>query len=408
MVVGGGVIGLSTALELQRRGWKVTVLERETARDGCSYVNAGMIVPSHFIPIAAPGAVASGFRWMLSAKSPFSIALPRNLSDIRWLLGFLRSANTANVKAAAEPLVNLHLSSRRSYIESQKSLGVAVHTKGIVVLYRTSHAERHERDTAELARRIGLEPVVMNPLQLGELDPPSHYRARGGVWYPMDGHLDPAELMAALERNFTEGGGELHRGMMARSIELREGGVRSVSTSAGSFCADEYVVAAGVWSARLLHPLGVKLPLIAGKGYSFDIPNPGIGVPALLSEARVAVTPLGDRLRIAGTMEIGAADLKVKHARLLGIQSSISDYFHLSHALPPPPVVRAGLRPMSPDGLPYIGRLSCAPNLSVSAGHAMMGVSLAAASSVALAELIHLGACGMDLRIFNPNRFERR
>lgn len=406
LVIGGGVIGLSTALSLSDSGWEVTVLDRESSPTGCSYVNAGFIVPSHFIPLAAPGVIATGLKWMLKPSSPFAISFGSLFAELPWLLDFKRHATAGHVERAAKPLLELLLESRRIYLEWAKSLGIPLQARGLLMLYRTPEGERHELAAAEMARRIGLEPAILPADEIRSIDPGSRCAARGAVHYPLDCHLDPGILMqslrAALEKRSTV---SILSGCEAGRIDIEGNRVRSVRSSQGEHTADEYVVCAGVWSSGLLERIGVRLPLVGGKGYSFEVPNPGLSVPLLLSEARVAVTPLGERLRIAGTMEIGAPLAGVKPAKLLGMRQSFEEYT----GFPIPPAdagaVRAGLRPVSPDGLPYLGRLARAANLSVAAGHAMLGVSLAAASGRAIARILDGGSFATDLQAFDPNRY---
>lgn len=406
LVIGGGVVGLSTALSLSDLKWEVTVLDRESSSSGCSYINAGFIVPSHFVPLAAPGVVASGLKWMLKPSSPFAISLRSLFTDLPWLSLFARHASGAHVERAARPLLDLLLESRRIYLEWASLYGVPLETRGLLMLYRSAEGERHELATAETARRLGLEPSLLKGDEIASIDPGLRSRARGAVHYPLDCHLDPRRLMQTLRSALEHRSGvSILPGCEVEEIDIDGDRVRSVRSTRGDHAADEYVVCAGVWSSALLRRIGVRLPLVGGKGYSFVVPNPGLSVPLLLSEARVAVTPLGGSLKVAGTMEIGAPLSGARAAKLLGMRRSLEECL----GIPLPPAekleVQAGLRPLSPDGLPYLGRLSKARNLSVAAGHAMLGVSLAAASGRAIAAILEKGRSEIDLRAFDPDRF---
>lgn len=405
IVVGAGVIGLSVALHLRERGWEVTVVERSSAAWGCSYVNAGFLVPNHFVPLAAPGRLRGALRRLLSRTAPVSLALPRTWAQLRWLAELRRRATTEHVERSAGALLALHRESRRLYLAWAERLRLSVATRGLLKVYHTPRGEREELENAEMARRLGLEAVAMSPREMRELDPHLSFAATGAVWYPESGNLDPVELMSGLEEALTSRGATILRGLEVDSIEEKGGEVRGLEAGGGRLEADEYVLASGLWTSALLSGLGVRLPLLAGKGYSFELPNPGRTVPALLNEEAVAVAPMGARLRFAGTMEIGALNDRVERRRLSAMCAS------LRRTLPdlalPSTIEQAnvGLRPLSADGLPSIGRVAGIRALSVAAGHGMMGVSLAAATAEALAALLDGERGPVDLEPFDPDRF---
>jgi D-amino-acid dehydrogenase len=412
LVVGGGVIGLSTAYHALGRGHRVTVLEREGPDgNGCSFGNAGMVVPSHFVPLAAPGAISLALRFLGRRDSPFGVKPRLSLDLLRWGLRFARSATRAHVARAAPILRDLHLAGRRGYEELAQGESGAVfglEKNGLLMLCKTAHGLAEEAATAELARTLGVPAQVLSPDEAAALEPGVRLDVAGAVYFPLDCHLDPGRLMGALRRRVTERGGDLAWGTTVTGWRVRGDRVDAVATNRGEVSADEYVLAAGAWSSAMAHDLGVRLPLQAGKGYSLTLEHPRRQprICSILTEARVAVTPMGGALRFGGTLELTGLDLGVERARVRGIVRSIPQYLpDFSREDFDDVPVWSGLRPCSPDGLPYVGRFARYQNLSAATGHSMMGVSLAPVTGRLLAEILAGETPSLDVRALNPDRF---
>jgi D-amino-acid dehydrogenase len=411
IVVGGGVVGLCAAYYAMRSGRRVTVLERGAPdRDACSFGNAGMIVPSHIVPLAAPGMPGLGLRMMRDPESPFSLRLRADPDLWRWAWEFFRASNASHVARSAPPLRDLHLESLRLYEELAADLDDFGFTRrGIVQLCETEEALHEEAKAAQLAQSLGIPASVIDSVECAKLNPGLRVSAAGGIYYPKDAHLAPQHLMDAMERALAAGGAEIRWGQEIRGFRARPGRVESVRTAQGEIAADAFVLAAGVWSSDLAQELGLRLPLMGGKGYSFTLPHPmkNLTTPALLIEARVAVTPMGPSLRFGGTMEITRPDLSVDPARAGGILRSIPRYFpdfspQDFRGIP----VWSGLRPLSPDGLPYLGPFERFSNLYAATGHAMMGVSLAPATGRLLAGMMAGEEAVLDPLPFRPDRYD--
>ena len=382
LIIGGGVVGLCTAYACARSGLQVPVLEREAPGHlGCSWGNAGMVVPSHFIPLAAPGMVGLGLRMLLNPEGPFAMRPGLNPDLLTWAWRFWRAANAEHVRRSAPLLRDLSLASRAAFEQLAGELPeFGLTRRGLLMLCKEEHTLHEEAEVAKTARTLGIQAEVLSPSEVQALDPALEMKVAGGVYFPQDCHLDPARLMTGLTKKLTEFGVEIRSNASVTGWRSRGERIEGATTPTGEFSADEYVVAGGAWSGDLLKQLGLSLPLQAGKGYSVTMPQPP-QLPELCSiliEARVAVTPMGGALRFAGTMELGKADLSINPRRVKGMLQSIGAYFpayapEQFAGLP----VWSGLRPCSPDGLPYIGRTRRFGNLSIAAGHAMMGVSLA-------------------------------
>jgi D-amino-acid dehydrogenase len=411
VVVGAGVIGLCTAHYAAARGYKVTVLDREPRKaEGCSHGNAGMIVPSHFTPLAAPGMVAMGLRWMFNPESPFYIQ-PRWDTDLfKWLYRFWRSANRAHVRRSAPLIRDLSLASRACFQELAAERGnrFGLVQKGLIMLCRTQHGLKEERETAERARALGIQADVLSLSDVQDLDPGITYQVEGGVYYPGDCHLSPARFLGELESGLLNQNVKFCWGTEVNAWEHAGGRVRKVHTDAGAVEGDEFVLCGGAWSAKSGHDLGLQLPLQAGKGYSLTLPTPR-QLPALcsiLTEARVAVTPMGSSLRVGGTMELSGINPSIQPRRVRGIMRSLPKYYPAFEARDFEGIQPwVGLRPCSPDGLPYLGKPRDYENLVVATGHAMMGLSLGPVTGKIVAELLAGQKCELNLDLLHPDRF---
>lgn len=414
VVIGGGIVGLCVAYSCAAKGHDVVVLERgEPERDGCSFANAGMVVPSHIVPLASPGVVALALRSLWQRGGPLYVR-PRASADfVSWSVRFMRAASQAQVERAAPLLRDLHLASRACFEEWAVRFDNAFDLvqRGLLVLCKTGHALAEETNVAKFAQRLGMPATMLDAAGVAALESGMRMSVAGGVHFPLDGHVSPAPLMTLLRRETQALGATLRDRCDVRAFRARGERIAGVETSGGIVAGDEFVLCAGIWSSRLARMLGLSLPMQAGKGYSLTLDDPPMqpGICAILSEARVAVTPMGGALRFAGTMEITGIDERIDPARVQGIVESVAAYYpdmtpsHFANA-----AIRSGLRPCSPDGLPYIGRFRRFENLSTATGHAMMGVSLAPITGRLIAQLLSGEAPSIDISPLAPDRYARR
>jgi len=414
LILGAGVIGLSSALNALQRGFQVTVVDRgPSTRDGCSFGNAGMLVPSHFVPLAAPGAVWMGIKWMWNPESPFYIRPRLSWDLLSWALRFWQASTAARVKAAEPILRDLNYQSRDIYTEwaSHPESGpgdFGLETKGLLMLCRTAKGLEEEAHMAERANQLGVPAKVLDAAGAKKLDPGADLAIEGAVYFPKDCHLDPNRLMAGLENRCRTLGATFHFNTEVTGF-MREGStLRGARTSAGELAADQVVLAAGSWSPLLAKELGLGLPMQAGKGYSLTMAKPK-QLPTLctiLTEARVAVTPMGGRLRVGGTMEISGLNETVAPARVRGIQRSFCQYYPAFTETDFAGIEPwKGLRPCSPDGLPYLGRSKKITNLIIATGHAMMGLSLGGITGKLVGQLLLEEKPSVDLQLLDPERY---
>jgi D-amino-acid dehydrogenase len=442
LIIGSGVIGLCTAYYCARRGHRVTVLERgPESRDGCSFGNAGMITPSHFVPLAAPGMVALGLKWMWNPESPFYIKPRLDWDLFNWAFKFWQASTAARVNRAAPLLRDLNLASRACFekladawrgssrreeaplnaergmrnTESSQSLltsaatgDFGLTTRGLLMLCKTQHTLDEESKFAEHANRLGVPAQVLDAKQAGAMDPAVTLDVAGAVFFPKDAHLSPGRFMAALLAQCAEAGVRFEWNAEVTHFTQHATRITGVHTSRGEFSTDEVVLCGGSWSPLLARGLGLSIPMQAGKGYSLTLPKPP-QLPQLCSictEARLAVTPMGTSLRFGGTMEIAGLNEDINPVRVRGIIKSALKYF---------PAFKEsdfdgiqpwrGLRPCSPDGLPYVGRTAKFANLSFAAGHAMMGLSLGPITGKLMAQVLSGEPPEFDLSLLSPDRY---
>jgi D-amino-acid dehydrogenase len=411
VVLGGGVIGLCSALQLQDRGHSVVVVDRSPPRrDGCSFGNAGLIVPSHFVPLAAPGMIGLGLKWLGNPESPFALSPRPSTNMLRWGLEFWRACSPSRADRAAPVLRDLNLASRQIYETWAGLWGneFGLSREGLLMLCKTEHALEEETTLSRRASELGIPAEVLDPAGLMALDPSVRMDVAGGVFFPRDCSLSPNLLLAGLERRITDRGGRFVWNAEIRSLQKSGERLAAVETTQGTFGGDEFVLAGGVWSRELAEGLRLRLPLLAGKGYSLTLDQPRAipRVPSILVEARVAVTPMGHSIRFGGTMELGDANDRINPRRVQGIVKSIPQYLpdfadtDFSRITP-----WKGLRPCSPDGLPYLGRTSRCRNLVVACGHAMLGLSLGPVTGQVVAQLVSGDDAPLAHRLLAPDRY---
>ena len=414
VIVGGGVIGLCAAYYAQKFGHQVILLERgAAAHDSCSLGNAGMITPSHFTPLAAPGMVAMGLRMMLNPESPFYVRprLNRDLMDWGWK--FYRAANAAHVARSAPLLRDLNLASRACYEELAAESGAefGLVKRGMLMLCATEKRLHEEVELVEAAHQLGLDAEVLTPEQTAQRDPGIRMTIAGATHFTQDCHLSPQKLLAGITRKILENGGEILWETEVKDWKKGGNQISAAVTNRGEIEADEFILAGGAWTMETARKLGLNLPMQAGKGYSLTLNNPKQSptICSILTEARVAVTPMERTLRFAGTMEIAGMGQETNPARVNGILKSIPKYFpdFTPDDFQDTPVWN-GLRPCSPDGLPYIGRSARFRNLAIAAGHAMMGLSLGPITGKLLAEILSDVPLSLPLNLLSPDRYTEK
>ncbi len=411
IIIGGGVIGLFSAYYLHKSGWEVDVLEQGDLSDNCSFGNAGMITPSHFVPLASPGIVEQGIRWMFNSKSPFYVKPSLNPDLIRWGLKFVRSATKKHAEYSAGGLRDISLLSKDLYHEFEKDAGFdfGLTDNGILMLFKSPKVEEEELHLIEKAVNLGLDAQYLTRDECQKLQPDIELDILGAVHYRCDAHMYPNRLMKGLVKYLEAEGVNIHRNTEVVRINHDANKITSVSTKDKEFTGDAYLISGGSWSPGIAKLVGLNLPLMPGKGYSFMTHNPvkKMTIPFILCEARVAVTPMNGSIRFGGTMEIGKINKQININRVKGIVESVPKYLpDFKLAVPEEKDIWFGFRPCSPDGLPYIGMSGKYKNLAIATGHAMIGLALGPATGKLIAEAFNGEKASMDIGLFSPARFQ--
>ncbi len=409
LVVGGGVVGVCVAYYLARAGRRVCLVERGEVCSGCSHGNAGLLVPSHSVPLAAPGVVAISLKWMFNPASPFYIKPRLDRELLSWLWRFNRACNRRQVQRAMPLIRDLSMESLRLYDElAADGTEFGLEHKGVLMLYKTEAGLREQVADGKAMGEFGIEARELSLSEISELSPNLSVDALGGVYYPQDGHVTPMQLVPEIARRAREMGVEVHTHTEVLAFERSGARISRVVTTRGDFTPEEVVLTAGSWSGVLARELGLRLPIQGGKGYSITFKRPleAPSLPIVCGEAKIGVTPMIDALRFAGTLELAGLDLTISRQRVAAVLSGVPLYLP---DLKPEEMelveIWRGLRPCTPDGLPFLGRARHIDNLTVAAGHAMIGVSLGPVTGKLVAEVVSGEKPSIDLDLLKVDRY---
>jgi len=406
LVLGGGVIGVAAAHFLASRGRTVTVLDRGEIGSGCSHGNAGLAVPSHSIPMAQPGMIAKGMRWMFRADSPFYIRFRWERALFSWLWKFRAACREDRMRRAIPLLRDLSLESVRLY-DALGDIPCHYERKGLLLAYRTPEGFEEGREEARLLSEFGLASEAMEGAAARARVPALRETVRGAIHFPGDASFDPALFVRGLAAKAAASGAEFRPRSEVLGFHVSGRKIVAVKTTAGTFSADEIVLATGSWSPGVARDLGLRIPIQPAKGYSITMTAPASlpPVPLLLMESKIAVTPMGPQLRLAGTLELAGLDLSINGKRVDAIRRGAREWLDGLDGLPELEVWR-GLRPCTPDGLPMLGRPAAYDNLILATGHAMIGMSLGPVTGRLVAQIAARETPDFDLSLLHPDRFD--
>ncbi len=411
VIIGGGVIGLTQAYDLARQGAQVTVIDQRTTGLGASSVNAGWVVPAEAAPVPAPGVIVQSMKWMLHRDSPLYIKPSLAPNHVRFMLGMWRRSNARDFRAGLAAQLAL-AAGTMEMLDDYAADGVEfeMHADGLLLAYLSPEKLHHHAEHLDIPASFGLEADILEGDAVRDREPALTDAVSGGIYFPTERHLDPASLVAGLRKRCESLGVTFVEDARVTSVERRGDRVTALRTDTSRIPVDTVILAAGAWSGYASAMFGTSLPVRAGKGYAIDCAPPPVALRTMvnLSDAKVAVTPLDTKVRLAGTMEFGPHDESVNDVRIAAILRAPAQYFRGWPAEPAHVVAGAGMRPMTPDGLPIIGRLPGLGNAYVSTGHGMMGVTLAPGSARAITEFIRTGRQPSELLPFDARRFARR
>lgn len=407
LIVGGGVIGVCCALEIVRQGREVVLLDKSDIGSECSFANAGVISPSHAVPLAAPGIVAKGLKWLLNPESPFYLKPRLDIDLALWLWRFYRAARHERMLRALTVMHDfLELSADMHESWAQKGgSSYQYHRNGLIQIYETAKGMTEARREFQLLSDHGIPVCEMNETQLkqnlGALPP----TAQGAMFFPKDGHVEPALFVERTASKARDAGADLRSGVEVLGFQVTGRRITAVRTTQGEWSASEIILCGGAWTGELSRQLGLRLSLQPAKGYSITVSRPSghPEIPFTVAESKVYITPMGKQLRFAGTLELAGMDFSVTQRRVNAILKVARRF--VSWPKDDKGELWTGLRPCSPDGLPYIGRPRRYANLVLAVGHAMQGLTLGPGTGRLVAELVLGKRTSISSELLSPDRY---
>jgi D-amino-acid dehydrogenase len=411
LIIGGGAIGVCSAYYISQKGLRVVLVDKGEVCSGSSYGNAGLIVPSHCVPLAAPSALHNAWKKLFTPNGPIYLK-PRLDRDLfHWVWRFRQACSQRHLQSATPLLRQLSLASARMFEELSvsESLSFGYEKTGYLRLYNTASGLQEGAEEIQLLKSFGVNCELLNREQIQQLEPGIRIDVLGGVSYPEDAHVVPSRFVRGLAERLVLQGGQVLPFTEVFDFETSGRTITRVKTTRGDFAAKEIVLSAGSWVPEIIRNLGIRLPIQGAKGYSFTFKKPARwpAIPFSLGEAGVAVTAMDEFLRISGTFALVGLDLSWNTTRMRSMLEQAPQY------LPDLEIknlelleVWRGLRPCSPDGLPFLGRSPKHDNLIVAAGHAMIGVSLSPITGKLVSQVVTGEQPSFDLTALRVDRFE--
>jgi D-amino-acid dehydrogenase len=404
VVIGGGVIGLACAYGLRRRGHEVTIVDAQAPGAGASEGNAGWITPSLSMPVPAPGMVGTSLRWMLRSDGPLYIKPTLDPRRISWLVKLLRNCTERRYSAGLDATVRLNSETFTLFDELEADgIEFEMHRAGLLFCFLDAVNSTHVLTDIDRAADLGYKPVLLGADEVIEMEPEVTTDVRAGIYLEQERQVRPESLVTGYLKRLLDDGADIRVATQIRGFEYSHGRIVGARNGDEVIEGDEFVIAAGAHSGRLARTLGCRVPVEAGKGYSVHHePAPvSLSHALYLYEARVGATPFDGAVRFAGTMEFSGINDRLEPKRVRAISAAAERYLERWPA-EADGRAWAGMRPMTPDGLPVIGRI--APNVTIASGHSMLGVTLAPVTGELVAGLVADGAEPDVLRPFDPAR----
>ena len=410
IVIGGGVIGTACAYYLAKAGRAVTLVERGRVGGACSHGNCGYVCPSHVLPLAMPGVIGSTLKALLQRNGPLKVRPGYALSQLGWFLGFARQCNAAAMMHAATGIQALLDDSRRRYdvLLADEAIACEFDTHGLLFVFQSAGAFHHYAGLNALLSDHFHRPAVRYDADaLLQLEPAlKPGAAAGGYLYTGDAMLRPDKLMAGWRAALTRLGVSVIEDCTVTGFAGEAGRARAVRTTRGEIAGTEFVVAAGAWSPTLNAVLGCKLPIVPGKGYSLTTTRPKVcpAYPMIFEEHRVAVSPFATGFRVGSTMEFSGYDETIDPKRVQLLRDGAAAYLREPEGDTVTETWQ-GFRPMVYDGKPVIDRSPALANVTVAAGHGMLGLSMATGTGKLVSDLLTHTPPAVDPAAYALSRF---
>lgn len=408
VIVGAGIIGLSAAYELGKKGLRVAVIDQAQPGFGCSYGNAGWLTPCFALPLPMPGMLLKSLRWLLDPLSPLHIQPHLNLRLIKWLLRFLVSMNPQQAMQSVAALTELSTFSLQRYSELEKETGhsIGFKKKGLLLVGLTKSGHQSAVDELKWVSPFGIPGKSLTEAETHDLEPAITGKIHGGVYFPNEAYCEPLQAVRAFAHGASRYSVEIFPSTEVYEFQTLNRKINSVRTTHGVFQAKQFVLATGSWSHALTRPLHLEVPILGGKGYALILKplQPSPQIPMMIVERKVAVTPREDSIRIAGTLELVHQDYSIQIKRVQGILNGARKCLNIPDT---PEILELwrGLRPCTPDGVPIIGFSKQFSNLLIAAGHQMLGLQTAPGTARLVCDLITEATPSFDPMPFRATRF---
>ncbi|MDO3702840.1 FAD-dependent oxidoreductase [Micromonospora sp. C28SCA-DRY-2] len=406
-VIGAGMVGLATAWFLQERGVRVTVLDRTGVAAGASWGNAGWLTPGITTPLPEPAVLRYGLRAVLSPSSPVYVPPRADLRLLRFLAGFARHSTAAKWRTAMRAYIPMNRRALETF-EALEAGGVtarANEAKSFIAAYRTTTERSVLLDELGHIHAAGqeIEFDVLTGAEAREVEPSLSDHVGAAIRLHGQRFVNPGEYVHALADSVRARGAAIVSGADVVDVRDEGTGVRVLTSDGTDERYDAVVLATGTWFGELARRFGVRTVVQAGRGYSFSVPIEHMPAgPVYFPAQRVACTPLGERLRVAGMMEFRRAEAPLDRRRITAIAEAARPLLRGAD-LDARTDEWVGSRPCTPDGLPLIGRTR-SPRVFAAGGHGMWGITLGPLTGTLLAEQITTGRQPAELRPFDPLR----
>ncbi len=405
-VVGGGSIGLTSALFLHQAGAEVRLIDSGPLGGGASRGNVGLMCTSILGPLAGPGAILNALKSLPKADSPLRLHPGQLTRQFGWFIAFARACTKGRYVTAQQTLGRLNLAMPQLLERIEHAGGRITLGPELVAPFHDEAFAHHFFDGLAPMRDLGfkLPDCILGGDEVRSVVPALTDYVNAGIVLPGERRADPVDFVDSMIEVLTGLDVELLPDHQITSFDQTAGRITAIGTDRGRFATDQVVLCPGAGMQRLGRLLGLRIPVIAGQGYTVSLPeHPGLRNPIISEEARAVATPLPGRIRVGGTMEFGGDTPRFDQRRIDAVVRSMRRFLDVEWENNTSPW--AGLRPMSPDGLPLIGRTRRFDNLVLAGGHGMFGLTLGPATANVVAQLVIDGRCDSDISAFTPDRF---
>lgn len=410
-IIGGGIIGVSIAIELAATGAKVRIIEQDQIGKGCSYGNAGWLTPCFAMPLPMPGMLLQSLKWLANPESPLYIHPSPSPTLMKWLTRFMLSMTKEKALRSTGSLVELSKESLKLYqaLQNEHPNLFGFQQKGLLMVSETKSGQGSIEKELEYVSQFSVAGKMLTASEVHALEPAIQSKILGGAYFPNEAHVEPFQLMQVLKAKAEKLGVMIQENCQLLEIKSMQNKISGITTTQGEIKADFFVLATGSYSLSLGKKIKEDLPILGGKGYSMLVPRSysKLSHPVMVIDRKLAITPHENNVRIAGTLELVNQDYSLNERRAKVLLNGAKLTLGLPEDLSLSGVqdLWKGLRPCTPDGLPIIGFSKNMTNLFHASGHQMLGLQSGSGTGKLAAEMILQKPTFMDPAIFSPARF---